>query len=191
MPVNANLEDRDQNIPDVFFPEHLRLSAAAGNWHAYKHAVETVCRLKGVAENLAVIRAYPPDWLEDDVDEERDDWLARDELCKAIVTLNVKDFPAYGVPAGEGVDARTVWARLVEIHRPKRTCWGLTESVRAPTTVEWVLLWLLFVMVLVFGQTLGAIVDQVRSECDSMLKPIPAPQTGYYYRDLLRDYHSY
>ncbi len=174
-----NLEDRDQNIPDVFFPEHLRLSAAAGNWPAYKHAVETVCRLKGVADNLTVIHAYAP-WPEEH--EARDDWLWREELCKAIVTLNVKDFPAYGVPAGQDVHARTVWWRLCEMHRPKRRCWGLAEWVRAPTRLEWVLLWLLLAAVLLLGQA------RWDSECE-MRTPIHAPPMEYY-RDLLRDYRS-
>ena len=182
MPVVVNLEDR--SIPDVFFPEHLRLSAAAGNWPAYKHAVETVCRLKGVAGNLAVIRHYgPPDPRPEDIDEgrAREDWLAREELCKAIVTLNIKDFPAYGVPVGEGVHARTVWARLCEIHRPKRTCWSLMEWVRTPTWTERVLLFLLYLALFWVGRA--------RLECE-MRTPIRAASIGYYYRDLFHDYHS-
>ncbi|KAM5534664.1 hypothetical protein V8D89_011676 [Ganoderma adspersum] len=173
MPVNPNLENRDQSIPDIILPEHLRLSGP-GNWRAYKHAVETACRLKGVAESLTMINAGEPE---------------REELCKAIITLNVVDFPAYGVPAGEGVHAREVWARLCEIHRPKRTCWGLTEWVRTPTRVEWFLLWLLVVMAALLGLWHPRATPSLL-ECELVHGPmIGLPPMGYY-RDLLRDYHS-
>ncbi|PIL25129.1 hypothetical protein GSI_13018 [Ganoderma sinense ZZ0214-1] len=163
MPFIPNLfEARDQNIPDVFFPEHLRLTSKARNWPAYKHAVETVCRLKGVADNLTAMDAYAI-WHEDD--DGREDWQWREELCKAIITLNIKDFPAHGVRAGEGVPARVVWARLCEIHRPKRRWRVLTELVRPPrlTRKEWLLLgvfFLLSVMELLFKQT------RARLECE-------------------------
>lgn len=171
MPVNPNLDNRYQSISDVFLPEHLRLSGP-GNWRAYKHAVETACRLKGVKESLTMINAGEPE---------------REELCKAIITLNIVNFPAYGVSADEGVPPRNVWARLCEIHRPKRACWGLREWVRAPTRVEWFLLWLLLVMTTLLGPPSRATPSLL--ECELVHGPIGLPSMGYY-RDLLRDYHS-
>ena len=161
--------ERDQNIPDVFFPEHLRLSASARNWAEYKHAVETVCRLKGVAENLtpAGVRlfAHRRVFFED----EPNDWSARDELCKAVITLNVKDFPRYGVPAGEHVPAHTVWARLVEMHKPRpKKRWsvrlGQWFGQTPATAMEWVLLVLLALTISVLRERTSAL-KKARAEC--------------------------
>ncbi|TBU27288.1 hypothetical protein BD311DRAFT_844515 [Dichomitus squalens] len=158
--VDRNME-RDQNIPDIFFPEHLRLSAAAGNWAEYKHAVET---------------------------DERDDWRWREEVCKAIVTLNIKDFSRYGVSAGKDVHARTVWTRLAEIHKPRRRCTGLLElfKPRPFTKLELVLLAALVLLRLLLRQMEKAVV-----ECQAGADPtirIAGAEAGYYDDLLLSSY---
>ena len=184
--------ERDQNIPDVFFPEHLRLSASARNWAEYKHAVETVCRLKGVAENLtsagAGLFAHRVNIFED----EPDDWSARDELCKAVITLNVKDFPRYGVLAGEDVPARAVWARLVEMHTPrpkKRFCARLEEWLKPmlPTPTEWMLLVLLVLAVLLLGE-MEAALKKAHAECRAGSSVYAARVASY--DDLVRYYRG-
>ncbi|RPD64228.1 hypothetical protein L226DRAFT_376137 [Lentinus tigrinus ALCF2SS1-7] len=120
----------ETNIPALFLPAHLRLGAT--NWKEYKQAIETICRIAGVEDNLTPERHGG---------RQDEDWAERDELCKAIITLNVRDFPRYGVSAGKETPAHDVWAQLVKIHSPKRWC-GLfkLEWIRPLTRLEWMLL---------------------------------------------------
>ena len=121
----------NQDIPDIpaiFFPEPLRLGTAS--WPEYKHAVETACELTGVSANLASSPARGPALLAVD----KADWQRQDELCKAIITLNIKNFPRFHIPAGRDVPARAVWARLVAIHSPS-WCQQLTVLVLAALLV--------------------------------------------------------
>ncbi|KAI0708826.1 hypothetical protein C8T65DRAFT_206357 [Cerioporus squamosus] len=84
----------ETNIPALFLPAHLRLGAT--NWKEFKQAIETVCRVAGVEDNLTCgWRAGQ--WSA----EECDEWAERDELCKAIITLNIRDFSSYGVSVGK------------------------------------------------------------------------------------------
>ena len=94
------------------------------------------------------------------------DWVACDELCKAIITLNVRDFPRYGVSAGKETAAHDVWAQLVEIHSPKRWC-GLFEWIRPLTRLEWILLAVMAMFALLFTIA-AADVQLLRAEVGSL-----------------------
>ena len=143
------------NIPALFLPAHLRLGAT--NWREYKQAVETICRVAGVEDNLTYV------WHPERHDK---DWVACDELCKAIITLNVRDFPRYGVSAGKETTAHDVWAQLVEIHSPKRWC-GLFEWICPLTRLEWILLAVTAMFALLF--TVAATdVQLLRAEVGSL-----------------------
>ncbi|EIW58263.1 uncharacterized protein TRAVEDRAFT_20326 [Trametes versicolor FP-101664 SS1] len=79
--------------------------------------------------------------------KERDEWLRKEELCKAIITLNIRDFPRFGIQAGRGFDANTIWRRLVEMHTKKRRCWeGLFAWVRPLTGLEKLLLFVVMAL---------------------------------------------
>ena len=182
----------DQNILDVFFPEQLQLSVSTRNWAEYKHAVETVCRLKGVDENLmandACLFAHRKDFLQN----EPDDWWVRDELCKAIITLNVKDFTRYGVPAGENVPARTVWARLVEMHKPRpKKGWSVRlREWLGPmplTSVELALLMLWILTIFRLGKAETEL-KEARAECRTGPTVYTAGVASY--DDLVRYYRG-
>ena len=126
----------------LFFPAHLRLGPT--NWREYRHTVETICRLYGVEHHLF------SDYLEgefDSLEEERaaqEEWDREQALCKAIITLNIKNFPEYSIEAGYRVYARYVWDQLVRMHT--RPSWWKTLFgwARPPTRLEI----LLFVLLL-------------------------------------------
>ncbi|KAI0819140.1 hypothetical protein BC628DRAFT_1342399 [Trametes gibbosa] len=63
-------------IPGLFLPQRLRLGST--NWPEYRHA-------------------YP---TRDERTKAPNEWLKEEDLCKAIITLNVKDFPRYNIRAG-------------------------------------------------------------------------------------------
>ncbi|RDX48187.1 hypothetical protein OH76DRAFT_1484102 [Lentinus brumalis] len=124
------------NIPALILPAHLRLGVT--NWRDFKQAVETACRVAGVEDNLTrVWRAGQ--WSA----KECDAWAERDELCKAIITLNIHEFHRYGVSAGKETTAQEVWAQLIQIHAPTRWVW-LCRWVRPSTRLEWLLLGVVF-----------------------------------------------
>lgn len=144
--MNQNID-----IPGLFLPAHLRLGQT--NWHEYRHAMETICRLHGVDENLQFL--FCEAWAEsptacptsDERAKERDEWLRKEELCKAIITLNIKDFTRFGIQAGRGIDASRIWRRLVEMHTKKRRCWeGLFAWVRPLTGLEKLLMFIVLAL---------------------------------------------
>ncbi|KAH9857308.1 hypothetical protein C2E23DRAFT_720799, partial [Lenzites betulinus] len=111
----------------------------------YRHAVETICCLHGVEQNLEFLA----DWATEsptlsgtpDGGQAREEWLRREDLCKAIITLNVKDFPRYGIRAGPHCHASVVWRKLVEMHTKKRSWWEMLFGWMRPfTALEKVLL---------------------------------------------------
>ncbi|KAI0708822.1 hypothetical protein C8T65DRAFT_206230 [Cerioporus squamosus] len=124
----------DMNVSALYLPAHQRLGAT--KWPEFKHTIETICRVVGVEDHLTsetpVGEWYP------------EDWAARDELCKAIITLNVRDFPRYGVLAGKDTPAHAVWAHLVKIHEPRFG--GLFKWLRPLTMLEWALLGLVILL---------------------------------------------
>ncbi|KAL1944973.1 hypothetical protein VTO73DRAFT_2593 [Trametes versicolor] len=140
--MNQNID-----IPGLFLPAHLRLGQT--NWHEYRHAVETICRLHGVDENLEFSQPWveSPNSTSDERVKERDEWFRREDLCKAIVTLNIRDFPRFGIQAGWGSDANKIWRGLVEMHTKKRRCWeGLFAWVRPLTGLEKLLLFIVLAL---------------------------------------------
>lgn len=152
--------NQDMDIPAIFLPEHLRLGLT--NWAEYKHAVETACALTGVSEHLTRARMPPggilgfaddPFQPEEMYDYELNEWQRQDALCQAIITLNVRDFPRLGIPAGKAVPARDVWAALVAVHTPKKRWWTIFKPdwARPLTRLEWVLVGLLFFVMILLG----------------------------------------
>ncbi|KAI0358059.1 hypothetical protein OH77DRAFT_1238918 [Trametes cingulata] len=138
--------DQNIDIPALFLPPHLRLGPT--NWAEFRHAIETICTLHGVAQNLHHDKVWPPPFrgcpIPQEELNEREDWQRNDELCKAIITLNIRNFPGYRIPAGASTPASVVWEQLVKMHTKKRACWQvLTGRVRPLTGLERTLLVLL------------------------------------------------
>ncbi|KAI0741596.1 hypothetical protein C8Q80DRAFT_1195230 [Daedaleopsis nitida] len=70
------------NVPlsEMILPHHLRLSAH--NWLEFKHAIETVLRIKGIP--LAHLE-YTTEPADNHERRTREQWVEDDELCKAII----------------------------------------------------------------------------------------------------------
>ncbi|KAI0642144.1 hypothetical protein C8Q79DRAFT_987799 [Trametes meyenii] len=134
------------DIPGLFLPAHLRLGQ--GNWDDYRHAVETICQLKGIDHHLdRFIFEVDPKLPHAEREEAYEERRKNDALCMAIITLNIKDFARYGIPAHPGTHPGGVWHKLVKMHT-QRPWWEaligrLFGWMRRPTYLEVVLLVLL------------------------------------------------
>ncbi|KAI0800685.1 hypothetical protein C8Q74DRAFT_1214539 [Fomes fomentarius] len=82
--------NRDMPMSELFLPSHLQLdlSSFGGplNWEAYQHAIMAILRVKGLDGHL-VASSEPASVL---IEERSKGWEDDDELCKALITLNVK-----------------------------------------------------------------------------------------------------
>ncbi|KAI0369176.1 hypothetical protein BV20DRAFT_946567, partial [Pilatotrama ljubarskyi] len=104
----------------------------------FRHAIETISSLHGVGDNLNHQQMWPQPLrgcpISQEEMDERDEWQRKDELCKAVITLNIKDFPRYGIPAGKNTHANVVWKQLVQMHTKKRRCWEVLFGWVRPLT---------------------------------------------------------
>ncbi|EIW58265.1 uncharacterized protein TRAVEDRAFT_47430 [Trametes versicolor FP-101664 SS1] len=72
---------------ELFLPNHLRLGS--DNWLEFKLAIETILRAKGLPlTHLKCTPGCPTALGTDHTAHER--WAADDELCKAVILLNVR-----------------------------------------------------------------------------------------------------
>ncbi|KAL1949658.1 hypothetical protein VTO73DRAFT_8539 [Trametes versicolor] len=103
---------------DLLFPKRLVLrfdsKGRRKHWHAYRSAVETFIRLRGLESHLQ--REYGPPSVELD-EKERRRWEAEDKLCISIITLNTKgELPVWlGRMYEEGRPAAALWKELWSI----------------------------------------------------------------------------
>ena len=107
-PTNLKFSLAEIMLPDRF---HLRVSRpvpphsrprAIANWPAYKFGVETMLRARGLEGHLrlaaveAEAGARDPRRTEANLmgstSEQRQEWAAEEEVCKAIIGFNVRDF---------------------------------------------------------------------------------------------------
>ena len=66
--------------------------------------------------------------------------------CKAIITLNVSEFPRFSGLAAKNVLARTVWAHLVKVHEAKSRFAGIFKWVCSLTLLETLLGLVIFLL---------------------------------------------
>lgn len=120
---------------ELFLPAHLRLGQH--NWLEFKLAIETVLRVKGIpVEHLRgqVGREARRTLSGEEGKQQREKWLADDELCKAIIVLNVRSehlrFAAYAL---EQWPAEEMWTALMirdrEIRGRAQDKWVWLEKV--------------------------------------------------------------
>ena len=116
----------DVALSDLFLPEHLRLGPH--NWLEFKHAIETVLRMKGIpTAHLEYVRCpsflLPPLAMvtdgkqssEEDEKKVRERWAADDELCKALIVLNVRsEHVRLALCEHERATAAGLWAALMD-----------------------------------------------------------------------------
>lgn len=101
---------------DLLFPKRLVLrfdsKGRRKHWHAYRSAVETFIRLRGLESHLHS-EDQPLATLELD-EKERKSWEADDKLCISIITLNIKgELPVWlGRMYEEGRPAASLWKEL-------------------------------------------------------------------------------
>lgn len=108
---------RDMPMSELFLPSHLQLDLSSfggpPNWEAYRHAIMTILRVKGLDGHLAA-SPEPTSVL---IEERSKGWDDDDELCKALITLNVKhDFKTLKWHAEDQAQktASAVWWELGE-----------------------------------------------------------------------------
>ncbi|KAI1796946.1 hypothetical protein LXA43DRAFT_495366 [Ganoderma leucocontextum] len=81
------------SVAEIMLPDHLLLRVAEGarrvlvNWPAYKFGIETILRANGLEGHIAASGHLR---LPRQVSQEQ--WAAEEELCRAIIGFNVKDF---------------------------------------------------------------------------------------------------
>ncbi|KAI0774764.1 hypothetical protein BD413DRAFT_655235 [Trametes elegans] len=94
---------------DLFLPEHLRLGST--NWLEFKLAIETVLQVKGIPlAHLKSSECPRAPYLGGEKT-----WAEDDQLCKAIVLLNVRpDHVRFATLAHEPWSAAEVWETLVQ-----------------------------------------------------------------------------
>ncbi len=100
---------------DLLFPKRLVLrfdnKGRRKHWHAYRSAVETFIRLRGLESHLQSEERPPTLELDE---KERRRWEADDKLCVSIITLNIKgELPVWlGRMYDEGRPAASLWKEL-------------------------------------------------------------------------------
>ncbi|KAI0794071.1 hypothetical protein C8Q74DRAFT_1194603 [Fomes fomentarius] len=106
----------DVSLSDLLLPGHLQLGP--DNWLEFKHAVETVLRVKGIP--LAHLQ-YSSSNLNAEVHDDaarriiRERWAAEDEVCKTAIVLNVrKEHVRLAQFELERVSAAELWAALMQ-----------------------------------------------------------------------------
>ena len=102
-PTNLKFSLAEIMLPDRF---HLRVSRpvpphsrprAIANWPAYKFGVETMLRARGLEGHLRVAAdeagGREPHRTETNSSQQlQQQWAAEEEVCKAIIGFNVRDF---------------------------------------------------------------------------------------------------
>ena len=82
-------------------PEHLLLRVVSpttsqlANWPAYKFGIETMLRARGLEGHIDISPSIGPRGrihLPTRVNRDMEQWEAEEELCRAIIGFNVKDF---------------------------------------------------------------------------------------------------
>ncbi|KAI0358054.1 hypothetical protein OH77DRAFT_1397823 [Trametes cingulata] len=98
---------------ELFLPVHLHLGPT--NWLEFKLAIETVFRVKGLPLAHLKPAGCPYALPADNSKEERERWRADDELCKALILLNVRsDHVRFAELEHEQWTAAEVWKMLLE-----------------------------------------------------------------------------
>lgn len=96
---------------ELFLPDHLRLGP--DNWLEFKLAIETILRLKGLPLTHFKYTKSPTARCTDQAAHER--WAADDELCKAVILLNVRSEHMYfAAMEHEQWAAADLWAMLMQ-----------------------------------------------------------------------------
>lgn len=110
------MTQKNLDFNDLLFPKRLVLrfdrKGRRKHWHAYRSAVETFIRLRGLESHLQISVDGPPT-LELD-EKERRRWEADDKLCISIITLNIQgELPVWlGRMYEEGRPAAALWKEL-------------------------------------------------------------------------------
>ncbi|KAI0832113.1 hypothetical protein BC628DRAFT_585153 [Trametes gibbosa] len=103
---------------ELFLPTHHQLGPY--NWLEFKYAIETILRVKGLP--LAHLRHSECPRVHATDEDALAQWAADDELCKAIVVLNVRsDHVRFAELEHEHWTAAEVWDALVQRDLELRT----------------------------------------------------------------------
>ncbi|KAI0369174.1 hypothetical protein BV20DRAFT_416049 [Pilatotrama ljubarskyi] len=130
---------------ELFLSQHFHLGPS--NWLEFKLAIETVFRVKGLPLAHLKHTERPHAFIADKEEQER--WKADDELCKAIILLNVRsDHVPFAELEHEQWTAAEVWDMLLrrdlEIQTDvlKKWCWlvRVYMALIGPTCVLFLLL---------------------------------------------------
>ena len=141
---------------EVFLPEHLRLSA--GQWPEFQLAIKTIFQLNDLPlahlENVACPRLLLS------VDEERrrgDRWLTDDDICKAIIVLNVRgDYVRFTELEIDKCNAAELWELLkrrnADVHGQVLEKWKWLVRVYAGLLgAAWVVILLIMLQLIAYA----------------------------------------
>ncbi|OJT14474.1 hypothetical protein TRAPUB_8974 [Trametes pubescens] len=109
---------RALSLSELILPEHLHLRGR-GTWKTYKHAVETVFKLKGLQGHLE----RSDMWYA----SEPTRWNEEQKLCRAIITLNIHDIERLRPENWE--HAVDYWERLTALHEGTTTLGERAKAV--------------------------------------------------------------
>lgn len=139
----ARVQTRFRALPlsELILPEHLHLRGL-GTWKTYKHAVETMFKLKGLQGHLERSDL----WYE----FEPTRWNEEQRLCRAIITLNIRDIERLRPESGER--AVDYWERLTALHEgttAQRECAKAVWTKGLRPMVLGMVGWILFIVLVV------------------------------------------
>ncbi len=120
---------RKFSVVEMMLPDHLLLRVPVdnansaspsysphelANWPAYKFGIETMLRSYGLEGHIA---EDPRTRL---IQVSREQWEAEEELCRAIIAFNVKDFtPIFGGSRLSEKSAGDIWTWLSGMHKER------------------------------------------------------------------------